>query len=209
MKFFTLILVVCSMAASAQQKIKVACVGNSISEGLDIDSAMRYPVQLQRLLGDQYEVRNYGVSGRTLLKKGDFPYWQEAKYQQALAWEPNMVIIKLGTNDSKPQNWIYNDEFEKDYRDLIQSFKKLPSKPRVFICMPVPVFKEAWEISESVVKDEIIPMILNIAKAEGVTLIDLYTPLQSKPDLLPDGVHPNAEGATIIAQTVAGMIKQK
>src|SRR5688572_17385852 len=206
MKSLVLFFFIFTIAASAQQKIKVACVGNSITEGLDIDSTMRYPAQLQRLLGDQYEVRNYGIGGRTLLKKGDFPYWQEAKYQEVLGWNPDIVVIKLGTNDSKAQNWIYSEEFEGDYRALIQSFKKLASKPRIFICMPIPVFKEEWGITESIVKDEIIPTVIRVSKSEAVTLIDLYTPMQSKSDLVPDGVHPNAGGATVIAETVRNAI---
>ena len=118
----------CFLTAGGQERIKVACVGNSITEGSGIVESMRYPSQLQKLLGENFEVRNYGLGGRTLLKKGDYPYWQEEKYKEVLAWVPDIVIIKLGTNDSKPQNWIYAEDFIADYRAFIQSFKKLPGK---------------------------------------------------------------------------------
>jgi acyl-CoA thioesterase-1 len=196
-----------AMFLHAQQKIKVACIGNSITEGQAIqDESMRYPQQLQKLMGDGYDVRNFGVSGRTLLRRGDFPYWQEQKYQDVLAWAPDVVIIKLGTNDSKPQNWIYSDEFEGDYRDFIRSFKDLPGKRKIYICTPIPVFQDAWGITESIVKDEIIPIVRAVAKSEKVMVIDLYTPMIGKDALVPDGVHPGAEGATVMANEIFKVI---
>ena len=127
------------MTARAAEPIKVACVGDSITQGAGAKSGQSYPSQLQALLGDGYQVGNFGVSGRTLLKKGDFPYWKEKKYQAALAMEPAIVIIMLGTNDTKPQNWKHEAEFDADYRELVKSFQSLKSKPKVFVCRPVPV----------------------------------------------------------------------
>jgi len=119
--------------------IKVACVGDSITQGSGAQKGKSYPAQLQGLLGDGYQVGNFGVSARTLLKKGDFPYWKEKKYQDALAMEPAIVVIMLGTNDTKPQNWKFEAEFDADYRELVKSFQSLKSKPKVFVCRPVPV----------------------------------------------------------------------
>jgi lysophospholipase L1-like esterase len=197
-----LFLLMMATSLTAQVKIKVACIGNSITEGAEIEKSMRYPEQLQAMLGDSYDVHNYGLGGRTMLRKGDFAYWQEQMYKDALAWNPDIIIIKLGTNDTKPQNWIYGDEFQKDYRDFIKSFKHLQGAKRIYICKPVPVFHDAFEITGTIVKEEIIPQIDEIAKAESVSVIDLYTPLLEKADLFPDGVHPNAAGATIIAEVV-------
>ncbi len=138
---FTLaFLVQFSFGALAQQKVKVACVGNSITEGAGL--RVTYPAALQELLGEAYEVQNYGLGGRTLLKKGDFPYWNEAMYTDALDWNPDVVIIKLGTNDTKPQNWQHKEYFIGNYVALVKSFQKLPSKPKVYICYPVPVFED-------------------------------------------------------------------
>jgi len=186
--------------AFAQAQVKVACVGNSITEGAGLQQT--YPQALQKMLGGQYEVRNYGIGGRTLLKKGDFPYWNEAKYQDVLAWNPDILIIKLGTNDSKPQNWQYKDEFVKDYVKFIKSFKKLPSKPQVYVCYPVPVFEDKFSISEAVVTNEILPAVKKIARKTKVKSIDLYTPFTGKADLTYDGIHPNDEGAALLAKEV-------
>ncbi|WP_026462345.1 GDSL-type esterase/lipase family protein [Adhaeribacter aquaticus] len=201
--FFLLV----NLSVFAQDKIKVACVGNSITEGHGIEAGQKYPDHLQRLLGDAYEVKNYGVGGRTLLKKGDYPYWKEAKYQQVLQWNPDIVVIKLGTNDSKPQNWQYKADFKKDYVAFIKSFKKLKSKPKIYICKPMPAYRVNFRINPAVIKDEQLALIEQIARKAKVQIIDLYTPFLGKDNLAPDGIHPTGEGAALIAQEVYGAIK--
>jgi acyl-CoA thioesterase I len=203
---FTLLM---SFSVQAQEtaKIKVACIGNSITEGADIEPGKRYPDQLQKLLGDNYDVRNFGLGSRTLLKKGDASYWLEDKYMEALAWNPDIVIIKLGTNDSKPQNWIYSDEFETNYIEFINSFRQLTGNHKIYICTPIPVFREEWGISQGIVTDEMIPMIRKIAQTQKVKLIDLYTAMLDREELAPDGIHPNADGAAVIAEEVLKAIR--
>ncbi len=193
--------------AQAQSKIKVACVGNSITEGANIEAGKRYPDVLQNLLGSGYEVRNFGLGGRTLLKKGDYPYWNEKLYADVLEWKPDMVIIKLGTNDSKPQNWKYKDDFVTDYQALVQSFKALSSTPKIYLCLPVPVYKTAWGITEEIVKGEVLPLVKKVAKKEKVKVIDLYKALSGHAEMLPDGVHPDAAGAALMAEAIYKKIK--
>ena len=98
-----------SIPAPKEDAIRVACIGNSITDGFGIDMRAKYgyPAQLQGILGDGYWVKNFGVSARTMLNKGDFPYMNEMAWKDALAFKPDIVVIKLGTNDSKPQNWQY------------------------------------------------------------------------------------------------------
>ncbi len=104
-------------------QIRVACIGNSITYGYKIAPEEAYPIKLGALLGNNYKVENFGVSGRTLLRKGEAPYWEEDEYIEALEWEPHIVIIKLGTNDARPQNWDENKgDFYTDYLDFIESF---------------------------------------------------------------------------------------
>ncbi len=196
-------------AGYAQQKIKVACVGNSITEGLALKENEKYPSILQQLLGAAYEVRNYGISGRTLLKKGDRPYWQETRYKEVLDWEPDIVIIKLGTNDSKPQNWKFRDDFLKDYKEFVASFKNLNSHPRIWVCYPIPVFQDKWGITDQVVKTEIIPLVKKAAKKTHSRRIDLYQPFIGKGNLTYDGVHPNAEGDKLLATEVYMALKKR
>ncbi len=194
--------------AKFEGKVKVACVGDSITQGAGT-KGNPYPKQLQELLGDKWEVGNFGVSGRTLLDKGDHPYSKEKKYQEALAMKPDVVIIKLGTNDTKPQNWKFKDEFEADYKKLITSFQSLESKPRIFICRPVPVIGNgAWGINEAGIQEQM-PILDKLAKEMGTGIIDMYAALKDKPELIPDKVHPNAEGAAEMAKAAKAVLVGK
>jgi len=182
------------------QPIRVACVGDSITQGAGTNGNP-YPKQLQGLLGDKWEVGNFGVSGRTMLRKGNQPYWNEKAYQNALAFKPDVVIIKLGTNDTKPGNMAHEAEFAQDTRDLVKSFLALESKPRVFLCRPVPVIdKGNFSITEENLQ-KLMPHIDAVAKELQIDIIDMYAPLKDKPELIPDKVHPNAEGAAVMAKT--------
>jgi acyl-CoA thioesterase I len=197
-----------AFSSQAQQIIKVACIGNSITEGSGLGK-QTYPAQLDELLGPLFQVQNFGVGGRTILKKGDYPYWAESKYKDALAWKPDVVVIKFGTNDSKPQNWKYSREFMTDYIAFIRSFKKINPDIKIFVCLPIPVYKDVYGINAEIVKEEIIPLIRELASKEKVEVINLYRAMDKQGDKLPDGVHPNAAGAKIIAETVYKSITKK
>lgn len=192
----------------AQAPIKIACVGNSITQGPGRDNPDSWPLQMQAILGDAYEVGNFGVSGRTLLRKGDYPFWNEPQFQQVKDFKADILIIMLGTNDSKPQNWQYASEFRKDYLDMIAEFKEtMPADGKVYVIMPVPVTRENFGITPVVMNNEQRMMIMDIAIDSGSELIDLYTPFMGHEDLLPDGVHPNTEGLGIMAKVVARAIR--
>ncbi|MBB5352125.1 sialate O-acetylesterase [Haloferula luteola] len=185
------------------EPVRVACIGDSITFGSGITNGRTYPAQLQDLLGDNWTVRNFGLSGRTLMRSGDRPYWKEPTLQQARNFLPDAVIILLGANDTKPHNWVHKEQFEKDYRDLVAVFQKLTSQPRIFVCRPIPVIGEGnFGINEPAVQEEI-AIIDRIAHDLQIDLIDLHAPLEGKDDLIPDRVHPNSEGAGIMAETVA------
>lgn len=197
------------MPARAAQPVKVACVGDSITQGVGAQSGKSYPSQLQALLGDGFVVGNFGVSARTLLRKGDFPYWNEKKYRAALEMQPDVVIIMLGTNDTKPHNWKHEREFAKDCRDLAKSFLDLPSKPRVFLCRPCPVPGQGnFGINEENVQKEI-PRIEAVAKELGCGVIDMHAALEKHPEMLPDRVHPNTAGAAEMAKAAAAAVRKR
>ena len=68
-----------------QHRIKVACIGNSITYGYGLPdrATQSYPVQLQKMLGESYQVENFGKSGATLLNKGHRPYMQQDEYHRS------------------------------------------------------------------------------------------------------------------------------
>jgi lysophospholipase L1-like esterase len=193
----------------AQDTVKIACVGNSITEGPGRSHKNSYPLQMQKLLGSAYQVKNFGVSGRTLLKKGDFPYWNEPQFDQVKAFRPDVLVIKLGTNDSKPQNWRYKEDFQKDYIELVETYKQhMPKDGRIYICLPVPVFQDEWGISESILVEEMRPILEMVSEKTGAQIINLHKPLEDRADLFPDGVHPSEDGAAIMAKVIAENIRK-
>jgi lysophospholipase L1-like esterase/pimeloyl-ACP methyl ester carboxylesterase len=193
-----------SAADPKTSPIRVACVGDSITAGATIPAAgfQSYPAQLQRMLGDGWDVKNFGNSGKTMLQKGNEPYRKTDTFPKALAFRPQVVVIMLGTNDTKPMNWAFKEEFVSDYQDLIAQFDALSPKPRIFVALP-PFVPGAgnFGINEAGIKEEL-PMIGKIAKDTGATVIDVHGALLNKDALYTDRVHPTVDGATVIARTV-------
>lgn len=198
------------LKAPKTDAIRVACIGNSITDGHGIDLAPQrgYPAQLQRMLGNEYWVKNFGVSGRTMLNKGDMPYMNETAWKDALAFKPDIVIIKLGTNDSKPQNWQYSKEFKQDLTQMIKALD--PKKTKIYLCTPIPALKPSWGINETIIANEIIPIQQKVAKEYKLEVIDLHTLFGNDSEKMQDdGIHPNDKGVRSIAQIVAEAIKKK
>lgn len=202
-------LVVVSVAAGAKEKIKVACIGDSITEGygLACQSKTGYPVVLDSMLGSGYAVQNCGRSATTLQKKGDFPYWICKEFSNVFSYNPDIVVIQLGTNDTKPNNW--NAEgYERDYQALIDTLQTIESHPKIFLCLPVPVFKTNWGINDSTVVNGILPIITRLARVNHLPVIDLYHDMSQQAGNFPDGIHPDEQGACIMAGIIAKEISR-
>ena len=137
-------------AQEATEVIRVACVGNSITFGAGIANRDRdsYPSVLGQMLGRGYEVRNFGFSARTMLMKGDHPYMKEQMFQDALKYNPDIVVIKLGTNDSKSFNWKYKADLPKDIQTMVSAFKAIPSKPKIYLCYPPKAYQVQYSIND-------------------------------------------------------------
>ena len=193
-----------SFKAPRKDAVRVACIGNSITFGAGIKNRSRdsYPSVLARMLGDSYWVKNFGVSARTMLNKGDHPYMNEPAYKNALAFNPNIVVIKLGTNDSKSFNWKYKADFMKDAQNMINAFKGLPSQPKIYLCYPSKAYLTGDGINDDIISKEIIPMIKKLAKKNDLSVIDLHTAMDGMPELFPDRIHPNEKGAQVMAKAV-------
>ncbi len=209
--YLMMVVLCCTCAYAQQKKIKVACVGNSITYGSGVANreVNAYPVKLQGMLGEEYEVGNFGKPGATLLNKGHRPYIQQQEYKDAIAFAGDIVVIHLGINDTDPRNWPnYQDDFIEDYRSLIKDFREANPKARFLIARMTPLSDRHWRY-ESGTRDwheQIQEAIACVARAEGIQMINFFEPLHPYPFILEDNIHPNAEGAEMLAKIVYGGI---
>ena len=208
------------MAVSGALATNVACVGNSLTEGYGIWSEKKYPDHLQEMLGNDYAVQNFGVSSMTFagatIKSGDnnSSYWKTEKFKAALASSPNIVVIELGTNDSKyfmesaggNYNYLYGQceksQLYTDYEALIDTFAHLPTNPEIYATLQPYSNNVGWAIMDTAIVNQINPIIKETATKKGVNIIDLHTLFQTPAWFLDDSVHPNAKGAQELAKIV-------
>jgi sialate O-acetylesterase len=201
--FFALII---SSFLFGQQKIKVACIGNSVTYGYTIHNreVNSYPSQLQAILGKGYDVGNFGKSGATLLYKGHRPYVAQEEFKEAMHFAADRVIIDLGLNDTYPRDWPnYGDSFIPDYLALIDSLRKANPSCHIWICLMTPIspLHPRFEAGTLTWYDLIQKCIRKVALIAHTGLIDFKSPLFDRPDLFNDALHPNAEGAKLLAQS--------
>ena len=160
-------------------------------------------------MGLDYDVRNFGKSGRTMLNRGDQPYMKETVWKEALDFKPDIAIVKLGTNDTKPENWQYGADYEHDMQQLIDALRTSNPAVTIYLCTPIPAFKATWNISDSVLVNAIIPSIRLLAERNHCKVIDLHTLYAPYGQLmLKDGIHPNEAGASKLAELVRGCLLQ-
>lgn len=198
-------------------QIKIACVGDSITYGHGVPFwyANSYPVKLQEMLGDEYCVNNYGVSAYCVQDDSSKPYTSLDVYKDSLEFNPDIVILMLGTNDAKPYNWKGVEEFKDDYERLINSYKEVNPNVEIYLATLCVAFdndpssiESSFDIMPSVV-DEISLFIKEYANVNNYKLIDINSLTKNRKDLiLPDLIHPNEFGAEAIAQEVCKKIKE-
>lgn len=205
-----------SVPATEPGKMKVACIGDSITYGAGVQKnrdSDSYPVLLEKLLGDGCQVLNYGLSGRTLLNEGNQPYRKEILFEESLAAKPDVVLIMLGTNDSKPYNWNA-EAYRRELRDFVDVYQELPGDPKVYLMTCCAAFaiegmdEVSFSIDASVIKNELNGIIKQVGEECGVPVIDIYQVTEGHPEYFADGVHPNAKGNQVIAQTVYGYLRE-
>ena len=205
MKRFLLFMHVLCIVLCSSKPVRVACIGDSITYGHDIDDREHhsFPAVLGQLLGPDYEVRNYGVCGATLLRKGDMPYTEEQAYAEAKDFLPDIAVLMLGSNDTKPQNSVHAADFPDDLSAIISELQALPSHPRIYLCAPPKIYDNRFGIVDDVLSGRYLEIIKEFAAWRWLEYVDLYDLLASDVSkFYSDGVHPSAEGAELIAKKI-------
>lgn len=198
----------CSSQPVEIQDVKIACIGNSITAGAGLQNAYleAWPIQLRTLLGAGYYTEDLGVSGTTMMKSGDNPWWNQRQYKVTRTLNPDEILISLGTNDSKTYQWNAAN-FKKDYLALIDSFSKMSSHPKFHILTCAKAYSSIYSINDNNILHGIIPILKEISSERKIPVIDTYSATLNMSSNFPDGVHPNAAGAQIFAAHVAKIFK--
>jgi acyl-CoA thioesterase-1 len=186
--------------ANPAKVIRVACIGDSITEGTE------YPAYLRALLGSGYMVGNYGVGGSTVLLSSDKPYMNQTSFRRAKEFLPDVVVIMLGTNDATPNVYRNIDGFVDDYKKMVGEFQALASQPEIWIVKPPPIFNDNLGPSNENLMQGVIPRVDQVANELGLPIIDVYSVMRDHPEYFVDGVHPNSEGARVVASEISKAI---
>jgi lysophospholipase L1-like esterase len=193
----------------------VVCLGDSITRGAYLPDESTFPAQLQQILQNT-TVINAGVPGNTSTA-GLLRFDKDVAPQH-----PQYVVLFFGTNDSVlRENGTYKvplEKFTKNLQELITRTRALNAQSVLCTLLPIlpePYFKRHPE--EIYKKEGGLEAILqryrtatlDVGKAENIPVVDLYTTFSKDLSLLrpaPDGVHPTAQGAQVIAREVAKVI---
>ena len=218
----------CAMAfcTCTAEKVRVACIGDSITYGLGLANREKdsYPAKLQNMLDEKfpgkYEVRNFGNSGRGVYldsmrgaEKRGFRHMPEHK--AALAWKPDIVISNLGINDCGEYIKEYTGDrrrgqFLDDYFSLLFDYNKANRRAKIFIWTKLSPLTEGQRFYRSPAPflmqadlEAVAHLCESFDWSGGLCSIDMQEPLREKMDEIfaKDRIHPNAEGACIIAET--------
>lgn len=209
--FLTLLisLIFAISCCNESEPIRVACIGDSITFGSNIEDreANSYPVQLGDLLGEEYIVKNFGVSGATLLFEGNKPYVETKAFAAMMEFKPEIAFIMLGTNDSKPINMeLLEENYIDDYNSLIDSILTISPECKI-ITMTPPAAHNASNrmggIDDKIITKSIIPKVRQISYDRKLDILDMHPMfIDYEYVMMPDSVHPSAIGATRVAKRV-------
>ena len=188
-------------------QIRVACVGDSITYGHGITGwpINTYPYVLQKLLGKSCHVNNFGASGRSVHNDTDRPYRKEPHYEKSLAYQADIVVFMMGTNDAKVSNWHGAEVFRTALETMLDSYKD----SQIVLCTPAALFGTdsdpdiaTYDIQIPAVK-EIVNITREIAQERSYLLVDIQELTAPHPEwYIADKVHPGNRGAAAIANEI-------
>lgn len=191
--------------------VKVGCVGDSNTYGAEASDRSKYawPIQIRPMLGDKYETQNFGKNGALMMDHLNDAWKNQTVYSQNKSYDPDIIVIALGTNDSKDGYWDAT-KFKTSYINLINEFKSYSADPEIYMAIPIKAYSTTWSINDATIRQSVIPVMREIAKELALPLIDLYSVTNDMADLMAsDGIHPKDKGLEIIARKIADIMLMK
>ena len=202
-----------------KDRIRIACIGDSITFGAHLENREEecYPALLQEWFGPDYDVRNFGVGGCTLVRKNEKNVWN-TQVDEVKKFNPHIIVIMLGGNDTRNQDWKHVDNFYGDYCDLVDIMQSLPAKPDIWLCASTSAESTTPKLTEERLADfklrvprleRLKKIVRQVATEKGCEFIDMSRLLAGKPEMyrIGDGGHPNRHGARAIAEKIYNTIK--
>lgn len=195
-------------------KKHIACIGDSVTFGNGVwpfHHYQSYPAYLNKYVGNEYQVLNYGLSGRTLMNEADHPYTSEKFYNISHEVKADVYIIMLGSNDSKNHNWKYAGEnginYKNELKEFANSYISLENSPTVYLMQPPKAFKKAYKIDNNIISNDIHRIVKEVGDELSIGVIDIYTLTENHRGWFMDGVHPNSNGDKQIANYIYSQIE--
>ncbi|WP_167381516.1 GDSL-type esterase/lipase family protein [Microbacterium oxydans] len=187
-----------------QDRIRIAAVGDSNTYGAGTLFRGRgrrsYPGRLEQLLGDGYQVLNYGVNRCTLQQEGDWPYDATPQAAASLQAGADIVLVMLGSNDARGDNWNA-ERYETQLAAFVERYRTRGAT--VFLLTPPVAFPNRRGVHERIIADEVAPIVRTVASRLGVDLIDVFDVTRRSVTRHPDGIHLDVRASGIVAETVA------
>jgi alpha-L-fucosidase 2 len=193
--------------ATTQDGIIIGCIGDSNTYGAGASDRNKYawPIQIRDMIGNDYSTVNLGKSGALMMNGFTDSWTNSSYYTQNKSLNPQIILIALGTNDSKDGYWDPT-KFETSYSALIDEFKQYTSHPKIYMISPIKAYSSNWSINDETIRNAVIPKMKEISLKYGLDYIDTYVVTNNMAALVPDGIHPNDEGLKIIARKVADIL---
>lgn len=205
-----------SLKEGTKKLIKVACIGDGITHGTSSVNVNThaYPIYLQKLLGFEYYVANYGTPDK---KMTDYAVKTEAEkengtitdYDLSISFVPDVVIIMLGTNDANPtSSKLPLADNEEKYSDaaskLVSAYRKINSNVQIYLATPPSEAKNSqWETNLATIAE----WNRAIAGYLNCNVIDVFTDSASLGWDFPDDLHPENEQYADLASVIYNGLK--
>ena len=172
-------------ATTALASTKVACIGDSLTRGYLLDNAEdSYPSQLQKLLGSDYEVKNFGQTASYVIDDGPLEYVDTEMYPKSVAYDADILVFMFGANDIRAYNWTPK-YFENQYAEVVENYLKSGKNPKIYFIIPPEARDEYFGLQRNAVEPT-----LKLAGRFGATVIDSFNLAIGHPEYyMSDKVH--------------------